>query len=99
MWWWATQAESTAPSADIGEISFVMVTNDGTRQNSIHLVELKNIFAKQLPKMPKEYIVRLVFDRRHRSMAVCSNWKEGRPDQAREATGPKVVMELWWLGV
>lgn len=71
----AIQAESTAPSADIGEISFIMVTNDGTRQNSIHLVELKNIFAKQLPKMPKEYIVRLVFDRRHRSMALCLNGK------------------------
>ena len=31
---------------------------------------LKNIFSKQLPKMPKEYIVRLVFDRRHYSMAI-----------------------------
>ena len=25
----------------------------------------------QLPKMPKEYIVRLVFDRRHRAIALC----------------------------
>lgn len=31
---------------------------------------LKNIFSKQLPNMPKEYITRLVFDRRHRSIAV-----------------------------
>ena len=31
---------------------------------------LKNIFSKQLPNMPKEYITRLVFDRRHRSVAV-----------------------------
>lgn len=29
----------------------------------IQLIALKNIFAKQLPKMPKEYIVRLVMDR------------------------------------
>ena len=29
------------------------------------LITLKNIFGKQLPKMPKEYIVRLVMDRRH----------------------------------
>ena len=27
------------------------------------LVGLKNIFARQLPNMPKEYIVRLVMDR------------------------------------
>lgn len=67
----ATQAESKS----IGQISFILVTNDGTPENSVHLVELKNIFAKQLPKMPKEYIVRLVFDRRHRSMALCLNGK------------------------
>ena len=28
-------------------------------------------FHQQLPKMPKEYIVRLVFDRRHRAVALC----------------------------
>jgi len=27
------------------------------------LTGLKNIFQKQLPKMPKEYIARLVYDR------------------------------------
>jgi len=34
------------------------------------LIDLKNIFARQLPKMPKEYIVRLVFDRNHESMCI-----------------------------
>lgn len=29
----------------------------------LRLVGLKNIFARQLPNMPKEYIVRLVMDR------------------------------------
>ncbi len=29
---------------------------------------MKNIFATQLPKMPREYIARLVFDRKHRSL-------------------------------
>jgi histone acetyltransferase len=29
------------------------------------LIDLKNIFSRQLPKMPKEYIVKLVFDRNH----------------------------------
>ncbi|KAJ1676896.1 histone acetyltransferase, partial [Spiromyces aspiralis] len=34
------------------------------------LTGLKNIFQKQLPKMPKEYISRLVYDRHHASMAI-----------------------------
>lgn len=34
------------------------------------LIGLKNIFSKQLPNMPKEYIARLVLDRRHRSVAI-----------------------------
>jgi len=37
------------------------------------LIDLKNIFSRQLPKMPKEYIVKLVFDRHHESMAVLKN--------------------------
>jgi histone acetyltransferase len=49
-----------------GEISFVYVENDGTPQNMIYLIALKNIFSKQLPNMPKEYICRLVLERRHR---------------------------------
>jgi histone acetyltransferase len=36
----------------------------------IILTGLKNIFQKQLPKMPREYIARLVFDRAHWSMAI-----------------------------
>jgi histone acetyltransferase len=54
------------------DITFKVVINDGTEQNSIDLIHLKNIFSKQLPKMPKEYIVRLVLDKRHISMAIRS---------------------------
>ncbi len=53
-----------------GDIAFKYVLNDDTPQNLIYLVGLKNIFSKQLPNMPKEYIVRLVMDRRHRSVAL-----------------------------
>ena len=35
-----------------------------------HLISLKTIFSKQLPKMPKSYIARLVLDRNHRSIAL-----------------------------
>jgi hypothetical protein len=34
------------------------------------LTDLKNIISKQLPKMPKEYIVRLLFDKLHESMLI-----------------------------
>ncbi|KAG2437573.1 hypothetical protein HYH02_011214 [Chlamydomonas schloesseri] len=53
-----------------GDIAFRYVLNNDDPQNLIYLVGLKNIFSKQLPNMPKEYIVRLVFDRRHRSVAL-----------------------------
>jgi histone acetyltransferase len=49
---------------------FEVIHNDGTQDNMERLVKLKNIFRKQLPKMPGEYIVRLVFDRKHQSMVI-----------------------------
>uniref|UniRef100_A0AAV1TJA1 histone acetyltransferase n=1 Tax=Peronospora matthiolae TaxID=2874970 RepID=A0AAV1TJA1_9STRA len=58
---------------DSGRLKFDVITNDGTDEHMIQLTTLKNIFAKQLPKMPKEYIVRLVFDRNHRSMLILKN--------------------------
>jgi histone acetyltransferase len=41
-----------------------VIRNDGTEIKLKALTDLKNIIAKQLPKMPKEYIVRLVFDKK-----------------------------------
>ncbi|RLN71966.1 hypothetical protein BBJ28_00014277 [Nothophytophthora sp. Chile5] len=58
---------------DSGKLKFDVISNDGTVEHMIQLTTLKNIFAKQLPKMPKEYIVRLVFDRNHRSMLILKN--------------------------
>ena len=47
------------------------VENDQENLNNMKLLtDLKNIIAKQLPKMPKEYIVRLVFDKHHESMII-----------------------------
>lgn len=40
------------------------------------LIDLKNIFSRQLPKMPKEYIVKLVFDRNHESMVILKDDKK-----------------------
>jgi len=52
------------------DIYFDVIWNDGRDKALVKLIELKNIFSVQLPKMPKEYIVRLVFDRNHRSMCI-----------------------------
>nr|BAP33937.1 histone acetyltransferase gcn5 [Polyandrocarpa misakiensis] len=49
--------------------------NSSSRQTLIWLVELQNVFSHQLPRMPREYITRLVFDPKHRTLALV---KEGR---------------------
>ncbi|KAF9428530.1 histone acetyltransferase [Podila epigama] len=49
-----------------GLIEFRVITNDGSRESMVLLTGMKNIFQKQLPKMPREYIARLVYD----SMAI-----------------------------
>lgn len=53
-----------------GLIEFRVVTNDGAHGSMVLLTGLKNIFQRQLPKMPREYITRLVMDRNHMSMAI-----------------------------
>ncbi|KAG8906716.1 histone acetyltransferase [Tulasnella sp. 403] len=53
-----------------GYIRFAVVTNDDTPHSMIILTGLKNLFQKQLPKMPREYIARLVYDRNSQGMAV-----------------------------
>ncbi|CAL5874582.1 uncharacterized protein PFLUO_LOCUS8879 [Penicillium psychrofluorescens] len=53
-----------------GDIEFRVVNNDGSHDSFIVLTGLKCIFQKQLPKMPKDYIARLVYDRSHLSIAI-----------------------------
>eukprot|EP00884_Botryococcus_braunii_P023466 jgi/Botrbrau1/9803/Bobra.0322s0011.1 len=55
---------------DDGDLAFIYVVNDNQPTSNLCLLHLKNIFSRQLPNMPKEYITRLVFDHRHRSVAV-----------------------------
>ena len=54
-------------------LRYTIVQNDGEPGSMIKLVGLKSLFAKQLPKMPRAYIARLVFDRRHTSLAILSD--------------------------
>lgn len=51
-------------------VRFQVVRNDGKRDSLLLLLGLKNVFVKQLPNMPKPYVARLVFDRKHESLAL-----------------------------
>jgi len=61
---WLLQAEAR------GDIAFAPLRNDGAPESLRRLLALKNIFSRQLPNMPKDYIVRLVFCRHHRSFVL-----------------------------
>eukprot|EP00388_Colpodella_angusta_P002151 GDKJ01006933.1.p1 GENE.GDKJ01006933.1~~GDKJ01006933.1.p1 ORF type:complete len:734 (-),score=135.48 GDKJ01006933.1:47-2248(-) len=58
---------------DRGIITFKCITNDGNPDHLAKLINLKNIFSRQLPKMPREYIARLVLDPKHYSFCLLKN--------------------------
>ncbi|XP_010633857.1 histone acetyltransferase KAT2A [Fukomys damarensis] len=62
-----------------GIIEFHVVGNSlapkANRRVLLWLVGLQNVFSHQLPRMPKEYIARLVFDPKHKTLALI---KDGR---------------------
>lgn len=66
-----------------GDVRFTVVKNDGQRENLLHVLGLKNVFVKQLPNMPRPYVARLVFDRKHESLALLKR---------DEKTGKYIVM-------
>ena len=53
-----------------GIIRIVPVENDGQPRSSVILTGLKTLFQKQLPKMPREYIARLVYDCNSKCLAI-----------------------------
>ncbi|CAM8897118.1 unnamed protein product [Rhodiola kirilowii] len=62
--------ESLKREEESGRLKFVCCGNDGIDEHMVWLIGLKNIFSRQLPNMPKVYIVRLVMDRSHKSVMV-----------------------------
>lgn len=53
----------------VGEnLVFRVYRNDGTAESLMKLAAIKQIFSLQLPKMPREYITRLVFDKKHQTL-------------------------------
>jgi len=53
-----------------GVIQIIPVENDQQPKNLIILTGLKTLFQKQLPKMPREYIARLVYDDNSKALAI-----------------------------
>ena len=62
----AARDEAARIEEDKGKIKFVVINNSlsnkPSKQVYIWLVGLQTVFSHQLPRMPKEYITRLVFD-------------------------------------
>lgn len=62
-----------------GKIGFHIIGNSMnkriTRQDYLWLNAIQNVISHQLPRMPKEYITRLVFDPKHRTLALIKNDK------------------------
>ncbi|KAM7253705.1 hypothetical protein ACFE04_031387 [Oxalis oulophora] len=67
---YSAREESLKREEEAGRLKFVCVSNDGIDEHMVWLIGLKNIFARQLPNMPREYIVRLLMDRNHKSVMV-----------------------------
>nr|CAD7441630.1 unnamed protein product [Timema bartmani] len=76
----APRDEAAKQEEKQGIIQFHVVGNSLTRPVSkqvvLWLIGLQNVFSHQLPKMPKEYITRMVFDAKHKTLALM---KDNRP--------------------
>jgi histone acetyltransferase len=67
-----TNNKNTTAKNPYEALKYIIVRNDGKSESMVKLIGLKSLFAKQLPKMPRPYIARLVLDRRHTSLAILS---------------------------
>ncbi|XP_005096521.2 histone acetyltransferase KAT2A isoform X2 [Aplysia californica] len=73
----AARDEQARQEEKDGKIDFHIVNNSlshrPTRQVFLWLIEVQNLFSHQLPRMPKEYITRLVFDPKHKCLVLIKN--------------------------
>eukprot|EP00252_Welwitschia_mirabilis_P009374 TRINITY_DN21949_c0_g1_i1.p1 TRINITY_DN21949_c0_g1~~TRINITY_DN21949_c0_g1_i1.p1 ORF type:complete len:557 (-),score=103.70 TRINITY_DN21949_c0_g1_i1:78-1748(-) len=67
---YCAREEALKREEESGRLKFEFLYNDGIEQHMIWLIGLKNVFARQLPNMPKDYIVRLLMDRNHKSVVI-----------------------------
>lgn len=76
---------------DKEELTFEVLTNDGKLQTLEYLLQLKNIFSGELPRMPKNYIARLVFDRHHQALMMFKQPRRDLPEHERPKTKKRVI--------
>ncbi|XP_055642867.1 histone acetyltransferase KAT2A [Toxorhynchites rutilus septentrionalis] len=76
----APRDEAAKAEENRREIQFHVVGNSltkpVTKESMLWLLGLHSVFAHQLPGMPREYISQLVFDPKHKTLALI---KDGRP--------------------
>ena len=72
-----TRDDAARKEESEGIIQFHMISNilEKTPDDNVlnWLIQLQTVFSHQLPRMPKEYITRLVFDPKHRSLVIIKN--------------------------
>ena len=67
--------ESARLQERMGEIEFHVIANDNnaTSQTLEWLLQMQNVVSRQLPRMPKDYIAKFIFDIYHRSLVLVKN--------------------------
>lgn len=60
---------------DGGDSVFALAWNDGSERNILLLTGLRKVISEQLPNMPRDYIIRVLFDRSHRCICILKNEK------------------------
>lgn len=70
----ASRDETARNEQKRGLIQFYVISNSITSEPSkqvlVWLLMIKNVFSQQLPRMPREYITRLVFDTKHKCLVL-----------------------------
>jgi hypothetical protein len=82
-----------------GDVKFDVVRNDGRDESLVRTLGLKNVFVKQLPNMPRPYVARLVFDRKHESLALLKRddrlkYKDPEKEKLRDKSKDKYIVRL-----
>jgi hypothetical protein len=87
-----TDALQISQDSPYSKLRYCIVENDNSADSCVKLIGLKSLFGKQLPKMPKAYIARLVFDRRHKSLMILSD------DPQQKGTDEEIIGAICYRG-
>ncbi|KNC46628.1 uncharacterized protein AMSG_03065 [Thecamonas trahens ATCC 50062] len=66
----SSSAAAEAPPRRAKDVRFECITNDGATQTIYWLWEVRDVVSRGLPRMPRDYITRLVFNRKHHAVII-----------------------------